>query len=98
MLVLTRKSEQKLIIGKNVVLTVLKIQGDQVSLGLEAPKSVSIYREEILREIEQANTVGAVESKSGANVQALAKNLSLAFKDRSGNKSKLSLFKNKEKK
>ena len=49
MLVLTRKREQKIRIGDNVVITVLKVQGDQVSIGIEAPKSLPIVREELLQ-------------------------------------------------
>ncbi len=49
MLVLTRKREQKIRIGDDVVITILKVQGDQVSIGIEAPKSLSIVREELLQ-------------------------------------------------
>jgi len=52
MLVLTRKREQKIRIGKDVVITILKVQGEQVSVGIEAPKSLSIVREELLTEKE----------------------------------------------
>ncbi len=62
MLVLTRKSEQKIRIGKDVVITVLKVQGDQVSIGIEAPRSLPIYREEILKAIMEENA-GAAEDK-----------------------------------
>ena len=48
MLVLTRKREQKIRIGDDVVITILKVQGDQVSVGIEAPKSLPIVREELL--------------------------------------------------
>ncbi|MCC5833028.1 MAG: carbon storage regulator [Chlamydiales bacterium] len=50
MLVLTRKAEQKIRIGNNIVITVLKVQGDQVSIGIEAPKDLQIVREELLNE------------------------------------------------
>ena len=49
MLVLTRKREQKIRIGSDVVIKVLKVQGDQVSIGIEAPKSLPIVREELLQ-------------------------------------------------
>ena len=62
MLVLTRKSEQKIRIGKDVVITVLKVQGDQVSIGIEAPRSLPIYREEILKAIMEENA-GAAENE-----------------------------------
>ncbi len=48
MLVLTRKPEQKIKIGKKIILTVLKVQGDQVSLGIEAPRECEIVRTELL--------------------------------------------------
>lgn len=50
MLVLTRKAEQKIRIGNDVVITVLKVQGDQVSIGIEAPKELAIVREELLHQ------------------------------------------------
>lgn len=48
MLVLTRKAEQKIRIGNDIVITVLKVQGDQVSIGIEAPRQLQIVREELL--------------------------------------------------
>lgn len=55
MLVLTRKSGQKLIIDHQIELTVLEVRGDAVKLGLAAPRHVTIYREEIYEEIKRAN-------------------------------------------
>jgi carbon storage regulator len=50
MLVLTRKSEEKIVIGKKnqIVITILKIQGDKVSVGIEAPDDEPIMRKELL--------------------------------------------------
>ena len=64
MLVLTRKSEQKIRIGKDVIITVLKVQGDQVSIGIEAPRTLPIYREEVLKAIMEENA-------GAGNTQAL---------------------------
>jgi len=47
MLVLTRKNGQRLMIGENVVVTVLSVRNGQVRLGIEAPRSVSVQREEL---------------------------------------------------
>lgn len=47
MLVLSRKLGEKVVIGENIVLTVVKIDRNQIRLGIEAPGNVSIYREEI---------------------------------------------------
>lgn len=51
MLVLTRKREEKIVIGKKgtqIVITILKIQGDKVSIGIEADRGTPIYRSELL--------------------------------------------------
>ena len=55
MLVLTRKTGQKLIIANDIEITVLETKGESVKLGIEAPRSVTIYREEIYEEIKKAN-------------------------------------------
>ena len=47
MLVLTRKASEKILIGDNVVIEVVKVQGNRVWIGLDAPVSVKILREEI---------------------------------------------------
>lgn len=55
MLVLTRKKEQSIVINDNIEITIIDIQGDQVRVGINAPKSVSIYRKEIFLEIQEEN-------------------------------------------
>ncbi|SHF89182.1 carbon storage regulator CsrA [Ornithinibacillus halophilus] len=55
MLVLTRKQQQSIQIGEDIEIKVLAVDGDQVKLGIEAPKSVEIYRKEIFLEIQQQN-------------------------------------------
>ncbi len=74
MLVLTRKSEQKIRIGKQIVITILEIQGNQVSIGIEAPKETRILREELVKAIEQANAGGATD-KNSHDVRSIAKTL-----------------------
>jgi carbon storage regulator len=49
MLVLSRKLNEKIVIDGGIVVTVVKIEGGQVRLGIEAPKHVKVYREEILK-------------------------------------------------
>lgn len=51
MLVLSRKQDEKIIIGDSITLMVVSIQGDKVRLGIEAPKTVSIHREEVYQAI-----------------------------------------------
>ena len=53
MLVLTRKIGETVIIGDNVTVTVLGIQGGQIKFGINAPKDVSVHREEIYERIKR---------------------------------------------
>ena len=57
MLILTRRSGEAVIVGDNVRIAVLDIRGNQVRLGVEAPREVSVHREEVYRRIveEQGN-------------------------------------------
>jgi len=56
MLVLTRRVNEKILIGDNVVVTVLEVRGDQVRLGIDAPRDVKVFREEVvLREQPKAD-------------------------------------------
>ncbi|MGG1877329.1 carbon storage regulator CsrA [Paenibacillus cisolokensis] len=55
MLILSRNKGQKIMINDNIVLSVIEINGDQVRIGIEAPTSVSIYREEIYEAIREQN-------------------------------------------
>lgn len=51
MLVLSRKQDEKIIIGDSITLMVVSIQGDKVRIGIDAPKDVSIHREEVYKAI-----------------------------------------------
>lgn len=55
MLALTRKKGESLVINNNVEITVLDIRGDQVKIGISAPKDVSIYRKEVYLQIQKEN-------------------------------------------
>lgn len=54
MLVLSRKQDEKIMIGDAITLMVISIQGDKVRLGIEAPKHVSIHREEVYQAIQRS--------------------------------------------
>ena len=53
-LVLTRRVNQSIMIGADIVVTVLEVRGDQIRIGIDAPRSVSVHREEVFRELEAA--------------------------------------------
>lgn len=55
MLALARKVNQSIMLGSDIEVTLLEIKGDQVKLGISAPKSVPIYRKEIFLQIQEEN-------------------------------------------
>lgn len=59
MLVLTRKLGESIVIGNNVRVTVLEMQGKQIRLGIEAPPEVSVHRGEVYERIETENRAAA---------------------------------------
>lgn len=59
MLVLTRRVGESILIGDDVVVTVLELSRDQVRIGIRAPRSVTVHREEVYREILLANQSAA---------------------------------------
>ena len=59
MLVLSRKVGEKIVIGDDVVITVLSSRGDQVRIGIEAPRDVTVWREELAASVVEANQAAA---------------------------------------
>lgn len=59
MLALARKINESVIINDNIEVTILDIKGDQIKIGIDAPKSVPIYRKEIYVQIQEANKASA---------------------------------------
>ncbi|MDD6733005.1 MAG: carbon storage regulator CsrA [Lachnospiraceae bacterium] len=59
MLALTRKKGEAIVINNNVEITVLEVKGDQVKLGINAPKEVPVYRKEVYVQIQEANREAA---------------------------------------
>lgn len=64
MLALSRKLNESIMVGNDVEITILEIKGDQVKIGIQAPKTVPIYRKEIYLQIQEANKE-AVTSEAG---------------------------------
>lgn len=65
MLALTRKKGEAIVINNNVEITVLEIRGDQIKLGVAAPKDVPIYRKEVYLQIQE-------ENKAALNADSIA--------------------------
>lgn len=55
MLILSRKIDEKIKIGNDITVTLISIQGDQVKIGVEAPKSVKVFRQEVFTAIQNEN-------------------------------------------
>lgn len=71
MLVLTRRPGESVMVGDDVVITVLEVRGDVVRLGIRAPRSVPVHREEVYLELRAANQAAASLSEDA--VQALSR-------------------------
>lgn len=59
MLALSRKKDEAVIINDDIEITIIEIKGDQVKIGISAPKSVPIYRKEVYMQIQNANKEAA---------------------------------------
>ncbi len=62
MLVLTRKTNESIIIGDEIAITVLGIEGDHVKLGITAPKEIPVHRREVYEQIKKENVEAAQSS------------------------------------
>ena len=68
MLILTRRVGETVMIGNNVTVTVLGVKGNQVRVGVNAPKDVAVHREEIYERIKREQDPDAKMGTSNANV------------------------------
>lgn len=70
MLVLTRKKGERILIGDDIVVTLIDIRGDAVRLGFDAPRGVPIQRAEVLAAVTQANTAAAETTAAAGDLLA----------------------------
>ena len=71
MLALSRKKDEAIVINNDIEVTIIEVKGDQVKLGITAPKSVPVYRKEVYLQIQEANRAAANETAQA--VEALKK-------------------------
>lgn len=62
MLILSRRINEKIVIGENITVSVIEVRGDQVKLGIEAPKTVKVFRQEVFDAIQGENRRAAAAS------------------------------------
>ncbi len=67
MLILARKVGQHIVIGNEIEITVVEVRGDQVRLGITAPRSIAVHRKELLEQVAAENAKAADTAQAGAN-------------------------------
>lgn len=73
MLALSRKEGESIVIGNDIEVTILEIRGEQIKIGINAPKSVPIYRKEIYQQIQKMNQEAANSEISPEEIKDLFK-------------------------
>lgn len=73
MLVLTRKLKESIMIGDNIEISILDIKGDQVKIGITAPKEVSIHRKEVYLDIQEENKAASLVRDQNLDLSFLKK-------------------------
>lgn len=73
MLALSRKCNESIIIDNDIEVTILEIKGDQIKIGINAPKSVSVYRKELYLQIQNANKEAAFGEASPESIKNMLK-------------------------
>ncbi len=64
MLILSRKVDEKIKIGDDITITLIEVHGDQVKIGVEAPKNVKVFRQEVFNAIQSENKEAVAGSKT----------------------------------
>lgn len=71
MLILSRKKDERIIIDDNIEISIVEIKGDQVKIGIKAPRSVKIFRHEVYLAIQEANRAAAKSSTELPSIDLL---------------------------
>lgn len=73
MLILSRKIDEKIRIGDDIIITLIDVHGDQVKIGVEAPKNVKVFRQEVFDAIQKENKEAVMENnESKAAIDAVS--------------------------
>ena len=75
MLILSRKIDEKIKIGEDITLTIIEVHGDQVKIGVEAPKHVKVFRQEVFDDIQKENKSAAGLPSSSDMLKLLSSKL-----------------------
>lgn len=71
MLILSRKIDEKIKIGDDITITLIDVHGDQVKIGVEAPKNVKVFRQEVFDAIQSENKLAVVDNAEKENQKAI---------------------------
>ena len=71
MLVLSRQRDESIVIGENVVVTIVDIRGDKVRLGIQAPGEIPVHRQEVYEAIQRENRKGGQLQPSGPSTKVM---------------------------
>ncbi len=63
MLVLTRRPGESIVVGHDIIITVIEIKGGQVRIGIDAPREVQVHREEVYEQVRQENIAAVASSQ-----------------------------------
>ena len=80
MLILSRKIDEKIKIGDEITITLIDVHGDQVKIGVEAPKNVKVFRQEVFDAIQNENKAAVVEENENTKAIESMSQLSKLFK------------------
>ena len=72
MLILSRKIDEKIKIGNDITITLIDVHGDQVKIGVEAPKDVKVFRQEVFDAIQLENKAAVVAGQKEENEKAIS--------------------------
>ncbi len=73
MLVLARKIDESIVIGDNIVVKIISVENGVVKLGIDAPKEISIIRNELIEEVKESNKAASLEEISEIDIASLNK-------------------------